>query len=448
MSQTTKQAFIDNASSNPIIDGAILIKQNNIPNGVLLENDHPLIGDCINNIKNNESSITADHFKTYIALSSIVHSMDGWEYLASAIEAIVNGNHSVAIHLAYYSELRGSMSFLATEGIGIFDKKHFNLNSVSALNPSSEFNGTHQAVWLMINLWTNSAQKPENSDILSVFSVSSKTFQEWVEAFPYATTLSAKTIIQKWIQEWNLDVDLLQADRNTRNEVSYRPQRNTVNSRSEIEYGKSILEIQNIWELIEPSETNRFNLLDRHLLKLFLRRIYDSLAQDVKDANSFDDLVTQTLTNLGLPNDDSFSNFLRANSRHSIFDYANKNAYDIINNKLNVIAILSRALLMLRLSTGCASLIFKKARYSIRDLNVLWEIYGVENGFWKTGEKPENFEDLWDEINDHLETIKNWLEESEIEDLVANDVLKDEAISHSIKYFKQIHRAMLWGFYL
>ena len=446
MSQATMQAFIDGASSIPIINGALLIKQLNIPTGVLLENNHPLIGDCINNIKNRSSvAISDDHFKTYIALSTVVHSMDGWEYLASAIDALVNGNHSVAIHLAYYSELRGSMSFLASEGIGVFDKEHFSLSSASVLTASSSFNGTHQAVWEMIERWSNSSQKPENSDILSIFSVSGKTFQEWIDAFPHGTTLSAKMIIQSWIRAWNLDVSLLRTDRNTRNEVSYRPQRNTVTSRMVMTYGESVAEIQNFWRLIEPSGTNRFNLLDKHLLKMFLKQVYDNFSQDVRDANPFEDLLTQTLSNLGLQTDDSFSDFLKGNSQHSIFNFASQAAYDNVANTLNVVAILARALLMLRLSTGRASLIFKKAGYNIHDLNLLWGSYGVENGFWKVGNAPENFELLWEEIYDHVETINDWLEGSNINDLDANDVFGDESLIMSMQYFKQIHRAMLWG---
>ena len=42
----------------------------------------------------------------YIAVSAFVHCFDGWTFLARALESELAGNPGVAMHLAYYAELR------------------------------------------------------------------------------------------------------------------------------------------------------------------------------------------------------------------------------------------------------------------------------------------------------------------------------------------------------
>lgn len=72
--------------------------------------------------------IVSKYLKDYIAISSILHCKDAWDYYSNSISAMLEGNMSNAIHLAYYAELRATVSFLASEGIGIFNSKHYYVN--------------------------------------------------------------------------------------------------------------------------------------------------------------------------------------------------------------------------------------------------------------------------------------------------------------------------------
>ena len=65
------------------------------------------------------------HLAQYISASSLLHSSDGWSYLGKALLSILRGDPHRAVHLAYYAELRAAVSLLATEGIGIFNNRHF-----------------------------------------------------------------------------------------------------------------------------------------------------------------------------------------------------------------------------------------------------------------------------------------------------------------------------------
>ncbi len=61
----------------------------------------------------------------YVAASVILHCNDGWSYLGRSLSALLRGDPHRARHLAYYAELRGAMSLLASNGIGVFNKQHF-----------------------------------------------------------------------------------------------------------------------------------------------------------------------------------------------------------------------------------------------------------------------------------------------------------------------------------
>ena len=71
----------------------------------------------------------ADQLAEYVAASSILHCADGWSYLGRAMAAQLRGDIGAARHLAYYGELRGAISLLAAQGIGIFSGIHAALRS-------------------------------------------------------------------------------------------------------------------------------------------------------------------------------------------------------------------------------------------------------------------------------------------------------------------------------
>src|SRR5689334_737896 len=79
----------------------------------------------------------------YIAASTLLHCADGWSYLGRAFTALLGGDSSRAIHLAYYAELRAAMSLLATEGIGVFSNAHFFIDAPNSAKLMQTRSGTH-----------------------------------------------------------------------------------------------------------------------------------------------------------------------------------------------------------------------------------------------------------------------------------------------------------------
>ena len=95
----------------------------------------------------------------YIAASSILHANDGWCYLGRAVSALMNGDPHRSLHLAYYAELRAAMALLASEGVGIFNKKHYVLNGPNMATRLSSSQGTHRIAWDALEFWMNNLRQ-------------------------------------------------------------------------------------------------------------------------------------------------------------------------------------------------------------------------------------------------------------------------------------------------
>jgi len=122
------QAFVDSSSSHEVLNGAITIKGSYLTHNRVIDLNNPFLADtdlAIRNHRNSSRIISIDEARTFIAASSLSHSLDGWGYLAHAVESLLKGDKGIAVHLAYYAELRATMSFLACEGIGALNHLHF-----------------------------------------------------------------------------------------------------------------------------------------------------------------------------------------------------------------------------------------------------------------------------------------------------------------------------------
>jgi hypothetical protein len=458
------QSFVDQASNIHIIEGARIIKNNYLHQGILLDRANPLILNSVQAIKNHLNGnrpLSNNQVKTYMASSVLLHTLDGWGYLSSAIDNLLKGDPSIATHLAYYAELRASMSFLASEGIGIFNNRHIHVDSAGNINPNPgviqrnrnhngrtnvkrEF-GTHQFVWDAMEAWINSSIKPNNFELLKVFSVNNKTFEQWTKAFPHPVSSTGNVIIKKWLRKWNTDVRYFRSDRDTRNFASYTPQRLT-NTPLLLSVNQVIDKLSSFWELIEPEETNRFHILDKYLLRIYIQELYSSLSAPLKRQSNLESIIKDTLDALGLNHDKSFIDFLKDTNiiSHDLFVEAHKNALDSSTGVINALSVIARAALMLRIATGMTTLILSEAGIAKNDLNFLWNRVGTENGFWISGKIPVKFEELWTEIKDDIDDVAQWSKTFN-PNLCLSQIYADDHIPLSFNYFSQFHRASLWG---
>lgn len=215
------------------------------------------------------NSIREAHLAQYVAASALLHCADGWSFLGRALDCHTRGDAESALHLAYYAELRAAISLLATEGIGIFDDPSV------AVNPSGTCHSvrghrTHVIAWLALEHWADNGHA---GDLLAdVIFVGGNSLRTWLDNFQRSTVLNRRRIASKWLKGWGLDLRRFIADRQARNEVSYRPSQLMPTPRVRVlETSQFTCEL---WKLHEPSGESRFEVLDRYLLRRSIEETY------------------------------------------------------------------------------------------------------------------------------------------------------------------------------
>lgn len=445
--------YIRNISREAVVDGVKNIKKYHIGSDKIISDRNPLITNGPKAVikhadRNKNFTIPQRQINSFLAASSLSHMLDGWSYLSHAFNAVLSGDESAATHLSYYAELRSAMSILATEGLGVFNTQHL---GVFSLTSSTEFptnryqnNGrrinerkpTHQFTWDAMEKWAKSPSKP-SCELLKIFKVSGKSFYDLTEFFHPTTatsTLHSNSIIKTWLKEWCLDIKLYRNDRENRNDASYRPQRIN-NFDTTLDFKSMFNDLDKYWSVISPSNTDKFSLLDKYLL----RKLYSSLYSQLTTAVPKEELIRNAFYEHGLSDETlfDFMNFKAPfSSDHIVFTNAN------IKNT-NTLSIFARATLLLRISIGLVSQLFNDGGMNKNELNFIWQNYGIENGFWNsTQNMSSDFLNLWSDIQPSFSDLV-----SDINTLGNNNDL------YSIKkrnpeatlYFGQINRACLWG---
>lgn len=443
------------ASREAVVDGVRHIKRYHITSNKILSNKNPLVSNSIKSVKKHTDAtksynIRQSKINSFLAASSLSHLLDGWLYLSNAFNAVLNGDEATAIHLSYYAELRSAMSILATEGIGVFSDKHIAVYSPSTNGeiPENYYKGsppnqsykqpsyqTHKFVWDIMEKWANSAYKP-NSEILKIFKVHGRDFHELTEFFhPSVAGSNLLTVqtVKDWLKDWCFDIKKYRNDRDSRNESSYRPQR-IVNFNQTINFNSIISELDKYWSIISPSGVDKFSLLDKYLL----RKLYDTLYSKITTTSTKHELITNAFTQLGITDLPLF-NFLDYQvpfqNDHIIFSQASL-------KKTTTLSILARATLLLRISVGLVSQLYKDGGVQKDELNFVWNQYGIDGGFWSPGNIHTDFNNLWIDVQTSLDDLK-----LDIQTLGANANIYEikSRKPQEIIHFGQINRACLWG---
>lgn len=354
------------------------------------------------------------HLASYIAASSVIHCMDGWSYVARAMEAELSGDIDVARHLAYYAELRAAMSLLAGVGVGVFNTKHFALNE-NRICERIVGSGTHEFVWDALEYW---AQQPAAATlILSVIRPGGRELSEWLQHFPPTASGAYRAVLAKqWLLDWGLDLRQLALDRAARNESSYRPTNITPRRRPTL--NQSLNFVEHLWRANEPSGSNPFKVIDRYLLRRNLASAFKvnharNLTPQRAPAN-FKRLVEPVLHAL-LPTPGDFTdiqwrqflNFRRPAAGNQIISQAEKR--DPISSPLHHIQVIARATILLRVATGATRDILKSlSAGDVEHLSFWWRPIGETKGLWEVGAPPTQFTDLWQDVELSLDRLQAW----------------------------------------
>jgi hypothetical protein len=438
--------FVKNSSREPVVENLKVIKRRYLGDNKLIANSNQLKKDAIGAIKRHGDSLKSHDVGTYVAASTLSHLLDGWGYLSQAVNAFINGNKGVAIHLAYYAELRAVMSLLASEGVGVFDRKHIGLKeskSYAIFNLRKRRNetgrgrsiGTHVFAWEAFEKWCRSDVKP-SYDLLRIFRVKGYTFSDLLPGFhPRATQLVSSTIAKSWLKKWAFDVKRYINDRELRNFVSYRPQTMSEFG-SNLDFKSAIKNIYSLLHVLSPTASNPFDYLD----KLLLKALFDELYQrsEISSRGALEDLISDSFTHIGATFDATTQRILLSdipiNESHLIFSEASK-------FELEPLPVISRASLLLRISTGCTSILLEDARIDKSELNFIWGNYGFNNGFWETAKPVSEFYKLWSEIEGEYTDLSSNLDEIS----GSSSFSIREELDEDINRLSQFNRAALWG---
>ncbi len=345
------------------------------------------------------------HLSQYIAVSALLHSSDGWSYLGRAIQAVLRGDPNRARHLAYYAELRAAMSLLASEGIGVFNSKHAIIDkpNLAAICPAR--GNTHVFVWDCLDNW---AQDHRSAKLFSsIISPYGRSLKDWLTPINGQANLGAQA--HSWFMQWGMDLRYMADDRDARNHSSYRPE--GIPASWTLTSGQATTMVKDIWKLLEPSPNSTFDNLDKYILRLLLESIYKNRGgQPSNRGPDFLKFIKSVISYQGLPveMEKLWFNFLtrRANSDDpKIFDLSKKNPD---KNSSSSFYMISRAVLLLRVSSGSISSLLKDAGFVSSDIEFWWSELGPARGLWNEGNTPDNATDLWSDIEQAITSFDDF----------------------------------------
>ena len=244
--QAQAQKLVSASSSQPIILELTKIAANRhwLASSHVYTNVVTALGDSSN------VAVQGMPLAEYIACSVPLHVADGWSFLARAFDAVKAGDTDNAVHMGYYAELRAAMSLLASEGVGVFNRRHVAIG-VNYTTTDWIGRGTHNATWELMEAWGNDQNR--SPTILGAIKVEQKTITEWFDEAQILPSV-AHIIASEWLREWSIDINIFRHDRDLRNRVSYRPRgiAGALGTATDIK-AQVIDPILRVWEPLEPS---------------------------------------------------------------------------------------------------------------------------------------------------------------------------------------------------
>ncbi|WP_162899883.1 hypothetical protein [Halomonas sp. JS92-SW72] len=377
--------------------------------GVLLSDENPYSCSASDKLKTDwkdlEDQFRDDSLLEYLSASVLLHAYDGWSYLAQSMQSMIRGDLGAVRHLAYYAELRASISILASQGVGIYGCNNVVVDSAGCVYKFSK-KSTHTIAWLSLEEWSKSSSSGELfGEEIAAFS---RPLHEWLHGFEKTPLLNYTGA--SLINAWGCDLEKYSGDRGSRNEVSY--QVNIKNPESGISPKNFYDFIKEIWEASDPSML-AFSSLDMHLLKSVLLRIYNDKGV-IFGGKSYNDVVSQVCDDLGVG--EYAKNFLKQRDGDpdlSILGHArnDRSTFD----DYQFLDMFSRAFLLLRISSACISKMLKESGMSMDDFDFWWGEVAYSSGLVEegmlVGDCEADIESLWIEIEDAITGLGEHLEE-------------------------------------
>lgn len=348
---------------------------------------------------------TTKEISEYIATCAPTHTLNGWVFLSRALNSFAIGDLHSAWHFAYYAELRAALSILAANGIGVFNEwnavlnTHGNLQRIDCSSRNNKSLGTHSMTWLALECWIKT--NPNAFNVLGQslrfkkLSLSDVLNQLWP-----STNIGAT--IYSWLSGWSFDISLGTQDRNHRNTASYNPHEIFPMSCSPEGAHDFFNEF---WSLLEPQPSSSFYSLDRHLFRMAIEGVAKQSAA-VTGRSPIDE-INKSYGRLDVQLQGHLTQEFLLRKEIPINPQLFAYAKDKSTPPNSPVTILSRALLLLRLSTGIVTEIIKDAGGTgSNDLKFWIEPFGVQRGLWAPGDSPTSLQDLWADIEIAIENLQ------------------------------------------
>lgn len=385
----------------------------------------------------------AAELNEYIAASILPHSLDAWSYFGRAVGVMLNGDLNTAKHLLYYSELRSALAILASQGIGVFDRKHFVINSIDSVLKISNVQ-THDFAWKALDYWTTQLDAP-NILLEKIYPEKNVNLDNWLQEFSIFDS-TREDLIKKFLLEVGFDLKSYTEDHDARNLVSYRP---TSLGELSVDSYQTILErIKQCWKLCEPSTSNSFKKLDELLLKKLLQVSFKGTHKYKKSYlqahKQFADKLILMLENLGIGNlrKKYWKNYLLSTSSNDEVFSIIENNRDI-NSSNYIFGMLFRSLFLLRINSLLSKNCITSSRgASMGDLK-FWTDRIIKNaGLANDIDTVSYFSDFWEDISDQLKDLDQWIEKEELDINHYNFQISNPI---SVPRFSSFERVCLWG---
>lgn len=385
--------------------------------------------------KSGDGPFKDDELVECIAASSVIHLFEGWTYLSEALRSALRGDVGVVRHLSYYAELRGGLALLSSQGIGVFNSKHMIVNTSGELEKIPVSRGTHEIVWLALEHWG----RKEQSGLLIGSNIRGfgNALGDWINAFQGART--NRITGAEWTAQWGFDLKQFAIDRETRNEVSYRANFDFRTKRlSPVEMSSWI---DQLWQLSNPL-ASPFAQLDQYLIRSALKRTFETKFQGDPE-ESYDARVMAACRSLNITSSYP-QNFLCGNVETSdpeVLILASKTSTH--QGNAQYMEVLSRSYLLLRLATAGVVSSLKAASLSRDDFSFWWRHIGNETCLWKRDLPPMELEDLWNDIELSLDSIKEWRDEAQPGILCWNSF--HQRFGADMAIVTNLEKVALWG---
>jgi hypothetical protein len=336
----------------------------------------------------------------YIAASAVLHSNDAWSYLGRAVSCLMVGDAHRALHLAYYAELRAAMSLLAGAGVGIFNSRHYVINAPNSTARLTTKDGTHRVAWKALEHW--SRQPSSGALFANLVRPEGISLVDWFAPIGGVAALTVHA--REWFMQWGMDLNLATKDRDARNDSSYRP--DGIPLAWEVTSTNVLEFIKDLWASLEPSDQSSFEQIDRYILRFALERHFTAVlgGASLVTNPAFVSLISAVVGAQGLSPAGSkrWNDFLlRITVPNDPLIFANSGVQPAANAS-DPMAVLSRAVLLLRVATGSAHDVLKQAGFDATALSFWWQAIGAARGLWDSAAPPEQLSDLWADIRDTL----------------------------------------------